>query len=195
VFLDRDGTVSEYVEYCCRPEDFRLLPWAGQAIRTLNETQLLVVLATNQSAIARGLLTMEGLAAIHEKMRQELTRCGARLDGIYVCPHHPDAGCVCRKPEVGMLRQAAEHHQISLSESYVVGDRRLDVLLGRAANSTTVLVRSGHPLEPANGVVPDHEAPTLLEAVQWILRQEAARAKRAVRRLGTATSATEITVR
>ena len=174
VFLDRDGTVSRYTEYCRRPQDFELQPDAGAAIRRLNEVGLLVVLVTNQSAIGRGWLTLETLQRIHEKMHRQLRRQGARVDAVYVCPHHPADGCGCRKPEVGLLLQAVSEWQIDLSSSYVVGDRWLDIASGHAAGCTSVLVCSGHPQEPGHEVRPDFEAQTLSEAVAWIVSQESA---------------------
>ena len=170
VFLDRDGTIARYLEYCCRLEDFHLLPGVGETIRRLNQAGLLVIVVTNQSAIARGWLTMETLEAIHHKMRQELARVGARVDAIYVCPHHPEDGCGCRKPNTAMFARAAEELRVSLADSYMVGDRHLDVLAGRAIGSRTILVRTGHTPESDHGVRPDYEATTLDDAVQWILR-------------------------
>lgn len=170
VFLDRDGTIAYYTEYCSRPEEFRLLPTTGAAIRLLNQAGLLVIVTTNQSGIARGLFTQETLDAIHQKMRRELKEAGARVDAIYLCPHHPDDGCTCRKPGIAMFQQASAELGISLDDSYAVGDRLLDIASGHAAGCTTVLVRSGHPPEPDKGVLPDYEAATLVEAAQWILR-------------------------
>src|SRR3989338_7749009 len=172
VFLDRDGTIARYRAYCCRPEDFYLLPGAGEAIRRLNEAGLFVMVITNQSAIARRWLSWEGLEQIHQKMRQQLAHVGARIDAIYVCPHHPDDGCACRKPGIAMFQQAANDFALSLGSSYVVGDRMLDVRSGRAAGSQTILVRSGHRPEPTHGVEPDYEAQDLSEAVAWILHRE-----------------------
>lgn len=186
VFLDRDGTIAQYVEYCRHPEAFQLLPGVGAAIRKLNRADFLVVVVTNQSAVGRGWLTVERLAQIHEKMRRELRRFGARVDGVYVCPHHPDDGCACRKPKAGLFEQAAQELRVSLADSYVVGDRPLDVCAGRAAGSATILVRSGHEPESLEGVTPDHEAVTLVEAVDWILQQERVKRPSKVRRRAAA---------
>ena len=175
VFLDRDGTVTRYLEYCLRPDTLRVLPGVGRAIKRLNQSRLLVIVVTNQSAIGRGWLTAETLERIHEKMRRELKRFGASVDAVYVCPHHPQDGCECRKPKIGMFRRAADELGVSLADSYVVGDRFLDMRSGQAAGSTTVLVRSGHPPEPPCGIVPDHDAPSLREAVTWILQRETER--------------------
>ncbi|MBI4596934.1 MAG: HAD-IIIA family hydrolase [Candidatus Omnitrophica bacterium] len=171
VFLDRDGTIARYREYCRSPEEFDLLPGVGEAIRKLNDANVPVVVMTNQSAVGRGWLTMETLSSIHEKMQQELARVGARIDAIYVCPHHPDDGCACRKPGTHMLTKAADELGLSLTESYVIGDRWQDVQTGRGAGSRAILVKSGHPAEPANGTTADYEAPTLGDAVDWLLQQ------------------------
>lgn len=177
VFLDRDGTISRYMDYCRRVEDLQVLPGAGEAIRLLNDAGWRVVVVTNQSGIARQYFTTHTLEAIHREMRRQLEAVWARVDAIYVCPHHPDDGCACRKPRPAMLLKAAADLHISLADSYVIGDRLLDVLTGCAAGTRTVLVHSGHALEPVDSIVPEHEAPTLLEAVRWILDQEMAQVK------------------
>ena len=169
VFLDRDGTITRYVEYCRRPEDLRLLPGAGAAIRRLNDAERLVVVVTNQSAIGRGWLTVAQLDAIHDKLRRSLRRFGARVDAIYHCPHHPDDGCACRKPRAGMFLRAARELGVELSASFSVGDRLLDVASGHAAGVRGVLLRCGHPTEVVEGVTPDHEAADLTAAVDWML--------------------------
>lgn len=175
VFLDRDGTIARYRAYCRRPQDFDLLPGSGDAIRSLNRAGFVVIVMTNQSAIGRGMMTRETLAVIHQKMHRELGKYGARIDAVYFCPHHPDDGCGCRKPQIGMLTQAAQEWALSLKRSYVIGDRHLDVQTGQAAGSTSILVRSGHVPEPASGIVPDHEAETLEQAVGWILQRNSGR--------------------
>ena len=172
VFLDRDGTITRYLEYCLRPEDVRLLPGVGRAIQRLNQSGLLVVVVTNQSAVGRGWLTLEQLDRIHTKMRRQLKQAGASVDAIYVCPHHPGDGCDCLKPGIGMFTRAAKDLGVSLEHSYMVGDRQLDIRSGRSAGGTTILVQSGHPPEPPDGMLPDHEAATLREAVAWIFQQE-----------------------
>ncbi|PIQ84466.1 MAG: D,D-heptose 1,7-bisphosphate phosphatase [Candidatus Omnitrophica bacterium CG11_big_fil_rev_8_21_14_0_20_63_9] len=169
VFLDRDGTVARYREYCCRVEEFELLPDVGKAIQRLNQAGLPVIIVTNQSAIGRGWLTTETLEAIHDKMRRELARSGARVDAIYVCPHRPDEGCACRKPRSAMLQRAASEFRLSLPDSYMVGDRQLDMLSGRAVGSRTVLVRTGHQPEADGAAQADYSAETLEDAVRWIL--------------------------
>jgi len=174
VFLDRDDTLCKDVPYCSRPEDLNLLPGAGDAVRKLNEAGFCIVVVTNQSGIARGYLTEHDLALIHEKMRRDLAAHGARVDGIYHCPHHPDEGCDCRKPKPTMVLRAAKDLGIDLKRSYMVGDRLHDVQMGKAAGTRTVLVGPPEPKEEfkeasclADGVSPD-----LAAAVEWILLRE-----------------------
>jgi len=172
VFLDRDGTVAVDVHYCRRPEDFRLLPRAADAIALLNNAGLPVLIVTNQSGIARGFFDWSTLDAIHEKMRADLARSGAGVDAIYVCPHHPDDGCDCRKPRPGLLRRASGELGIALSRSYMVGDRDMDVHAGRACECTTVIVDTG-PVPPTADALramgPDYHARDLYDAARWIV--------------------------
>jgi len=169
VFLDRDGTIARDVPYCSRPEDFELLPGAPEAIRLLNESGLLVVVVTNQSGIGRGYFTEETLARIHRKMLEELKRCGARVDGIYYCPHHPDDGCDCRKPKTALFRKAAQDLNIDLARSFVVGDMPLDIDAGRAIGARTVLMTTGPGGVGGVAVKTDYTADSLTDAARWIL--------------------------
>ena len=170
IFLDRDGTMAVDVNYCRRPEQFQLLPRVGEAIALLNRAGLIVVVVTNQSAIGRGDLTEETLGEIHAKMRRELAQAGARIDEIYYCPHLPEAGCVCRKPACALFHRAATELGVSLPDSYMVGDKAIDILSGRAVGSRTILVRSDQSPASTEALAPDYEAMTLYAAVIWILR-------------------------
>jgi histidinol-phosphate phosphatase family protein len=172
VFLDRDGTIARDVHYCRRVEDFELLPTVPEAIRLLNERGFKVVVITNQSGIARGYFTEETLARIHRKMVEELASQGARLDGIYHCPHHPDEGCKCRKPGTALFQQAAQELDIDFSLSYVVGDAQMDIDAGKALGCRTVLVTTG-PKEGRDVTdPPDYTARSLMEAAEWIVREK-----------------------
>jgi histidinol-phosphate phosphatase family protein len=174
VFVDRDGTVAVDVHYCRRPEDFRLLGGAGEAIALLNGAGLPVVVVTNQSGIARGFLSWPTLEAIHQKMRAELVKFGAVVDAVYACPHHPDDGCDCRKPRPGLLRRAAAELGLDLGRSYMIGDREMDVLVGRACGCATLIVDTG-PEPPSDAAIramaPDHHARDLPDAVRWIVQR------------------------
>jgi D-glycero-D-manno-heptose 1,7-bisphosphate phosphatase len=182
VFLDRDGTMVRDVNYMRSPGQLRLLPRAGAAIRRLNENGFAVVITTNQSGVARGLLTEADLAEIHSLLERRLARYGAHIDGIYYCPHHPDVGapkyrrrCRCRKPAPGMLLRAARDLNLALERSFAVGDTRRDIEAGRRAGCRTVLVGAGRTRtgtgtsEPESGA--DHVAADLFDAASWILAQ------------------------
>ncbi len=156
VFLDRDGTINKYVGFLRNIDELELLPGAAEAVRKINESGYLAILATNQPVIARGEVTREELAEIHNKLETLLGQEGAYLDAIYYCPHHPHKGyegeipelkidCDCRKPKAGMLLQAAKDFHIDLSASYMVGDGENDVQCGLNAGCTPV--KLGEPVE------------------------------------------------
>jgi len=184
VFLDRDGTVNEEVGYLSDLGQLRLLPGAAAAIGRLNEAGLLVVLVTNQSGVARGYFPESFVHETHSLLTRMLAEGGARLDGIYYCPHHPKAGstdltreCDCRKPATGLLDRAAADLHIDLGRSYMVGDKWSDVELGQRAGCRTVLVRTGFGHDdpgnarPSGLREPDLTAHDLAGAVDWILGQ------------------------
>jgi heptosyltransferase-2 len=173
VFLDRDGTINEDVGYLNSPDGLKLIPGAAQAIRQINEHQLKAVVLTNQSGVARGYYSEEKLKEIHLRLEQLLTQQGARLDGIYYCVHHPDEGCDCRKPSLGMLGAASRDLSINLSHSYVVGDKLTDIQLARNAGAKGILVLTGRGQDQVaqlNHSQPAFVARDLFEAVQWIVK-------------------------
>lgn len=151
VFLDRDGVINEEVDYLHDPDRVVLVAGAAEAIAALRRAGLAVVVVTNQAGIARGMYTERELAAVTARIDALLARAGARLDGTYFCPHHPEAGvgpykiaCRCRKPGSGMLEQAAAELGLELARSAIVGDKASDLEAGRAAGCAAVLVRSGY---------------------------------------------------
>jgi D-glycero-D-manno-heptose 1,7-bisphosphate phosphatase len=145
VFLDRDGTIIEDAGYLRDPAGVRLLPGAAQAIRQLNEHGWIVVVATNQSGIARGLLTLDQYRATERRVDELLTLQGARLDAHYFCPHVPELSgpCDCRKPGSLLYRQAAERFGIDLPRSWWVGDRVRDLLPAESFGARGILVLTG----------------------------------------------------
>jgi len=182
VFLDRDGTICEEVGYLRSPEQVRLIPGAGEAIRKLNEAGIKAVMVTNQSGIARGFFSEERLEEIHRELLRQLWVEGARVDGIYVCPHHPTEGkgpyarsCECRKPASGLILRAASDLGIDLKRSYCVGDRWADLECGRRVGTKGVLVLTGYGNEEKAAIGPNPEqcpaafVPGIREAVRWIL--------------------------
>jgi D-glycero-D-manno-heptose 1,7-bisphosphate phosphatase len=177
VFLDRDGTINEEVGYLHDPQQLRLIPGAAEAIRRLNQAGVRVILVTNQAGIGRGYYELEAMTATHEALAEKLAAHGAHLDAVYYCPHHPDVDCECRKPQPGMLLQAAQEQGIDLRRSFAVGDKVGDLEAGRRAGCRTVLVLSGYGLQTRATLdesehQPDHVSDDLAEAVQWILQQE-----------------------
>jgi histidinol-phosphate phosphatase family protein len=150
VFLDRDGTIMTDVRFPRSPDEVRLIPGVAQAIRRLNEAQWPVIVVTNQSGIARGLLTYEDYDAVRTRMEALLGAAGARIDASYVCPHHPDftGACECRKPGTLLFRRAAEDHDLDMTASWFVGDRLRDVSAARTFGGHGVLV-------PAPSTPPD----------------------------------------
>ena len=175
IFLDRDGTINKYVSFLKNIDDFELLPGVVEAIREINESGYLAIVATNQPQIARGELSFEQLDEIHAKMETLLGQEGVYLDGIYFCPHHPDEGfagerpelkvdCPCRKPKPGMLLKASAAYNIALGESWIVGDTALDVETGINGGLHTAILGKDERA--------DMEAKDLLEAVNRILKKE-----------------------
>ena len=144
IFLDRDGTINKYVGFLRNIDDFELIEGVAEAIKLINQSGYLAIVVTNQPVIARGEVTWDELNEIHKKMATLLGKEGAYVDGIYICPHHPDKGfegerpeykidCDCRKPKPGLLLQAAKDFNIDLSESYMIGDSHRDVEAGENA--------------------------------------------------------------
>ncbi len=178
VFLDRDGTINEEQGYLTAPQNLLLLPTAGEALRLLNQARVPVIVITNQSAIERGLMTLEDLQAVNASLQNALEEFGAHYDALYYCPHAPyhQPACECRKPQPGLLLQAAVDLDLDLRRSFVIGDKVSDLEAGRACGCRTVLVLTGYGEQALaemqeRGLRPDFTAANLVEAVRWILAQ------------------------
>jgi len=143
MFFDRDGTLNEAVGYVNHASRFKLYPWAVDAVRLAGEEGYLAVLTTNQSAVGRGYITEELLSSIHSGLSETLEVAGAKLDGIYHCPHLPSESCACRKPKPGMLVRAAEELDIDLASSWMIGDNFSDLQAGWAAGTRAAMVKTG----------------------------------------------------
>ncbi len=174
VFLDRDGTVSEEIGYMYDAGRFKVFPWTGPAVRRINESGMKAVLITNQSGVGRGYFDESSVQRVHAILVNELAGHSAKLDGIYVCVHHPDSGCDCRKPNPGMLVQAQRELDIDLANSYVIGDKQIDVETAHAVGAKGILVLTGYGAEErekhkATGIQPHFVARDLMEAVDAIL--------------------------
>jgi D-glycero-D-manno-heptose 1,7-bisphosphate phosphatase len=182
VFIDRDGTLIEEAGYLNRLDRLTFFPFTVDAVRQLNRGGFTVLVITNQSGIARGIVSEDFVAAAHRYISERLEAGGAHADGFYYCPHHPDGivealrvACDCRKPKPGLLRRAAEDLDLDLSRSFTIGDRWQDVEAGLAAGTRNVLVRTGYgrseeqdkpPIQSADAIVDD-----LAAAAGWILAQ------------------------
>jgi D-glycero-D-manno-heptose 1,7-bisphosphate phosphatase len=182
VFFDRDGTLIEDVHYLSDPARVRLAPGAAEAVRRLQAEGFACVVITNQSAVGRGLLTLETLAEIHTEMHRQFAQHAVVLDGLYFCTTVPTTGDRAtiddpnRKPGPGMLLRAARELDLDLAASWMVGDMLSDILAGVNAGCRSILVRSGH----GHQVDPQHQAIThvagdVLQAAQFVLGQRPAR--------------------
>ncbi|MBN1255838.1 MAG: HAD-IIIA family hydrolase [Deltaproteobacteria bacterium] len=175
VFLDRDGTIILEKGYLSDPQAIELIPGAARAIRLINRLGLPVVVVSNQSGVARGYFPVSSVEEINRQLSFMLKQERASLDGVYYCPHHPDDGCTCRKPEPGMLQVAAGELGIDLSRSYMAGDMASDIETIQRVGGQGILVLTGYgveELETWQGDQPDFVAQDLLEASYWILLQE-----------------------
>ncbi len=172
VFLDRDGTVCEDVNYLARAEDLNLFPFATEAVKLLNRNGFLVILITNQSGIARGFFGEDDLRLIHQKLEKELADADAKLDAIYFCPHHSADNCDCRKPKIGMINEALNDFEIDLENSWMIGDKAIDIETGFNAGTRTALVLTGYGQKELLNLrkKPDLTAKNLLEAVKFVIR-------------------------
>ena len=182
VFFDRDGTLNEEIGHVRDPQDFRVYPFAVRAVRLVNEAGLRAIVITNQSGVARGLLPESLVRKVHRQLTRRIEAGGARLDAIFYCPHHPEAVieryrvvCACRKPAPGMLEAAARQFQVDLAQSFVIGDRLVDITAARRVGARSVLVLTGvgrrelEDEEVAGIARPDHVAENAYAAVRWVL--------------------------
>jgi len=176
IFLDRDGTINKYVGFLRKIDDFELIDGVSDAIRMINNSEYLCIVATNQPVIARGDVSVSELCLIHNKMETLLGNEGSYIDGLYCCPHHPDKGyegeipelkisCNCRKPKPGMLLEASHDFNIDLSTSWMIGDDKNDIKAGKAAGCRTVLISSNNE----NSLDADYVVEDLKSAVNLIV--------------------------
>ncbi len=171
VFIDRDGTINVDTGYIGDPELVKLQPGSAEAIRMLNDAGVPAVVITNQSGIGRGYYTEADFELVSARLDSLLSDAGARTDAMYFCPHTPDAGCGCRKPEPGMIERAAAELGVDPKASYVVGDKVADMGLARAVGARAVMVLTGYGKDQLGqcSPPPDFVAKDLRRAVEWIL--------------------------
>lgn len=181
VFLDRDGTLIEDVGYLDRFERLAVMPWAAEALKALRSAGFALVMVTNQSGVAQGMIEESFVVDVHRFLADQFAEAGAPFDGIYYCPHHPSGSveafrrdCDCRKPRPGMALQAERELGLDLARSFVVGDKWLDVGLGNAIGGGGILVRTGYggseERRPKPGITPVAIVDTVLDAASFIIR-------------------------
>lgn len=174
VFLDRDGVIIEEEHYLSDPDKIRLIPGAVEAIKRLRDAGYLAVVTTNQAGVARGYYEEADAVKVNERLKLMLESAGAGLDGIYMCPHHPDhsGDCYCRKPAPGMLLQAIKDLNIDCADSYMIGDKMSDIGAADAAGcADAFLVLTGHGQEHEARAIQANKKITasIVEAVDYIL--------------------------
>lgn len=186
VFLDRDGTINREVDLLRDARHLRILPGAAEGIRKLKQLGFLTIVVTNQPVVARGWITEADVEALHRVLLSRLRKKGAVVDAVYYCPHHPDADvaryrirCGCRKPRTGLIRKAIRSFKIDPSRSFLVGDSTRDILAGKRAGLTTILVTTGYGgRDGRHDVCSDAVAGGLREAARLIARLAGRRSRR-----------------
>lgn len=183
VFIDRDGVINSEAEPLDTADKFKLLPGVEKALRTLNRSDYLAVVVTNQPIIAKGFASEKQVWEIHNYMENILGKERAYLDRIYYCPHHPDKGydgerkelkieCDCRKPKTGMIEQAVKDMNIDLENSFIIGDSTVDIMTGINAGLNTILVKTGYAGEDGKyQCEPDYIFEDLNEAVNFFINR------------------------
>ncbi len=173
VFLDRDGVLMEDANYVGNVERVVVIAGAGEALRRLQTAGYRLLVVTNQSGVGRGYFSREAVEQIHAHLNAEFGQAGVRVDRYYVCPHHPEDNCDCRKPKPKSLHDAAREFGLDLTQCFMVGDRPSDIQAGINAGTRTVLVLTGVGRETrANAEArPDHVAADISAAAAWILAQ------------------------
>jgi D-glycero-D-manno-heptose 1,7-bisphosphate phosphatase len=169
VFIDRDGTIIHDADYCSDPQQVKLFPRIAEALKRLKSHGLKLIIITNQSGIGRGFFSLEQYRAVEAEILRQLGN--DLVDATYFCPHNPDDGCNCRKPESGMILQAAREHRVDLRRSFLIGDKESDAECGQNAGVRTIRVRTGLDRETIDSVA-DWVAEDLPEAVEIILNQQ-----------------------
>ncbi|MBI4132339.1 MAG: HAD family hydrolase [Candidatus Sungbacteria bacterium] len=177
VLLDRDGTLIQEKIYLSDPAGVELTRKAASALRDLQALGLGLAVVTNQAGIGRGFFTSAELNAVHRRLIGLLANEGVRLDGIYVCAHAPEDGCMCRKPKLGLFERALAEHSFDSSKSFMIGDKAIDIEFGRAAGATAILVRTGYGAEVERGgrAQPHHivdDLPAAARLIQNIIKLE-----------------------
>lgn len=168
VFIDRDGTIVEDIGYVHKIADFKLVVNAVEGLKLLKKYKLFIV--TNQAGIGRGFYKIEDFFNYNGRLLKELQKNGIKIGKTYYCPHKPEDNCECRKPKTRLLKDAEKEFDIDLKKSFIVGDKKIDIELGKNAGCRTILVLTGNGMKEKEGVKADFVAKDLIEAAKWILR-------------------------
>lgn len=176
VFIDRDGVINVRPDferqrfYILKQEDFVFEKKVVDGLKMLSDTGLMIIVVTNQSCVGRGLITEKELDDIHTHMTRELAAAGVKITDILFCPHTPEAGCACRKPEIGLFTEAAKKWGAALEKSWMLGDMTSDIKAGRLAGCKAILVKTGCAgSDKKFEETPDYVAADLVEAARIIL--------------------------
>lgn len=186
IFLDRDGTMNEEVHYLHKPEDLHILSGVAEALKLLRDAGFQIVVVTNQAGVARGYYTCQDVETLHQYLNEQLKKEGAWVDHFFYCPHHPVHGigdykieCDCRKPGTGMFVMAEQYYQIDKSNSYMIGDKLLDVEAGNQYGVKSILVGTGYGAAIHEKMMKDGKEPIydiyaedLMDAARFIIKGE-----------------------
>lgn len=179
LFLDRDGTINKDTGYINKVKNLRVLPGVYSALKKFKSSKFYIIIVSNQSGIARGLIKPAQLKKINQELIKRFMRNGIKIDGIYFCPHYKkgiispwNKSCLCRKPSIGMFKRASRDFNIDLSESFVIGDKLTDILAGNRCGCKTILVLTGEGKKEAKNITrassPAFIAKNLDSAISWI---------------------------
>lgn len=179
IFLDRDGTINREADNLRSLKQLRLLPGVAEAIKILNKKKFLVIIITNQPVVARGWISEKQLLTIHNELLKRLNKRGAKIDAIYYCPHHPNANlkkyrkdCSDRKPNIGLIKKAVKDFNISLKNSFFIGDSTRDIKTADNAGITSILIKTGYAGKDGKyNVKANYVKKNFLEAVTLICEQ------------------------
>lgn len=173
VFFDRDGTINIDTGFIDDPEDIIFIKGIKEALKKLQTNGFKLYIISNQSGVGRGYFSEEQLNLVNQKIIDELANAGIKIEGISCCIHHPNDGCLCRKPSPKMVLDFAKRDSIDLTRSFFVGDRLTDVETGKNAGCNTILLtmRNNFRIEDSEWIDPDYVAEDIIDAVEWILDQ------------------------
>ncbi|UCD55227.1 MAG: HAD-IIIA family hydrolase [Candidatus Omnitrophota bacterium] len=180
VFIDRDGVINKDPggwtkhNYVTRWEDFKFLPGSKEALKKLNDARYEIIIISNQAGVGKGHYSKDELDTVNSKMLEEIKKAGAGIRKVYYCIHRPDDNCDCRKPKIGLFKQAEEEMGIKAGGSYFIGDAKTDIEAGEKAGLKTILVLSGKTILEdmrSSNIKPDYIFDDIFEAVEFILNE------------------------